>query len=212
MKADFTNISRGKKGVNKAVRELFIVFIVLGLICLCSCEKPQKATEQGLDVEIYEESEYYKITREKDGFYCYFYNNAEQVKVEGPLNKLPKVIEVHSGLIRFTVQSGTGIGTQWGYYYDTKRNVFSELFPSIYDQTETKTVFVENNKVVIKDIFDQKKYYKVIGIDEEKFSKVAEPIIGVEFVDNGHSVMIVYFSGNDYKEITETFKIEEEKK
>ena len=193
---------------------LIILISVFSLICFSSCKSILKNTQTDFvnrsssNMEIYEESKYYKIVRENENIYCHFYNNnSKEVRIEGPLNKLPKVITFDNGLLRFTLQAGTGIGTQWGFFYDTNHDVFSDTFHCIHDQNENKLVFVESNKVIVRDIFDETKYYKEFIIDSDSFSKVAEPIINITFVQNGNAIEVTCLSGDDYKEITEIFTL-----
>lgn len=196
------------------VSTIMLLFIFC-LTFLCSCKCIQKEPQMGLsendnsDEKIYEESKYYKIVCKNECFYCYFYNkDSKEVRVEGPLNKLPKVITLDNGLLRFTLQTGTGIGTQWGFFYDATQDIFSDIYQCIYDQNDNKFVFSEANKVIVRDIFDEEKYYKELIINKESFSKVAEPIIDVEFVQAGNAIKIIYLTGDDYKEVTEIFTLE----
>lgn len=160
------------------------------------------------DVETTEETAYYKIVYSDFMYYYYIFDeNHNVVKSDGPLNREPRISMVNDHLIRFTSQSGTGIGTQWGYYYDTKADVFSRIFQSIYDQWDSKVTYVEGKKVVVRDIFDKTEYYQEISSFKNTFSEVAEPITNVEFVNDGTSIEVSYLVGLDCKEVAETIKL-----
>ena len=154
--------------------------------------------------EIIEESDYYKLVRNGTLLYCYFYDdNHTEVKKEGPLAKMPRITTVQNGLVKFTVQAGTGIGTRWGYYYDTEKNIFSEKFGGIFDECEDKVACVGLNKVIVSNIFDSSKYYKEFSEFSYPFSQVATPITNVKFSSDGNSIIVSYLTGEDYQEVTE---------
>ena len=158
--------------------------------------------------ETIEETKYYKIIYSDFTYYYYIFDeNHNVVKSGGPLNREPHISMVNNRLIKFTLQSGTGIGTQWGYYYDTKADVFSRIFQSIYDQCDGKVVYREEKKVIVRDIFDKTEYYQEILSFKKPFSKVAEPITNVKFVNDGTNVEVSYLTGVDYKEVVEIIKL-----
>ncbi len=200
-----------------------IVYIIFTCMILSSCEFKGDFTysdtvnnsidepvlhETISDEEILEETEYYKIIRSNGLYYSYFFNSHHQlVKIDGPLQKIPEIVLTDDGFIRFAIQAGTGIGTQYGYYYDMNRNIFSEVFQSIYDQNNCKVAYGEHDKVIVRNIFDKTKYYKEISVFDKAFSKVAKPIINAEFSSDGKSITIKYLTGPDYREVSENFAI-----
>lgn len=156
------------------------------------------------NAETIEETEYYKIIYYDFMYYYYIFDESHNVvKSDGPLNREPHISMVNNHLIKFTLQSGTGIGTQWGFYYDTKADVFSRIFQSIYDQWDSKVAYVEAKKVIVRDIFDKTEYYQEISSFKNTFSEVAEPITNIKFVNDGTSIEVSYLTGLDYKEVTE---------
>lgn len=160
------------------------------------------------NVETIEETEYYKIIYSDFMYYYYLFDeNHNVVKSGGPLNREPHISMVNDHLIKFTLQSGTGIGTQWGYYYDTKADVFSRIFQSIYDQWDSKVAYGEVKKVIVRDIFDKTVYYQEISSFKKPFSEVAEPITNVKFVNDGTSIKVSYLTGLDYKEVAEIINL-----
>lgn len=160
------------------------------------------------DVDVIEETQFYKIIYSDSMYYYYIFNeNHDVVKSDGPLNKEPHISMVNDHLIRFTLQAGTGIGTQWGYYYDTIIDTFSPIFQSIYDQCDGKVAYGEVGKIIIRDIFDQTKYYQEISSFRKPLSVAAEPIIKSQFVNGGTGIKVTYLTGPDYEEVTETIDL-----
>lgn len=153
-------------------------------------------------------SHYYEIIQSDLLYYCYFYDyNRNIVRTEGPLTKIPHVEFVDESVVRFTLQAGTGIGTQWGYFYDTQSGVFSDTFQSIYDQADGKVVYTEGKHVIVRNIFDEAAYCKVFSVFGQPFSEVVDPFVEICFAEDGSYVEITYLSGSDYIEITETFQL-----
>ena len=169
-------------------------------------EKNVDETNSEIIGEIVEESEYFKLIRSNLLYYCYFYdNNNEVVKEEGPMGKLPKITVVEANILKFTLQAGTGTGTRWGYYYDTENTIFSTVFTGIFDEYDGKVACVGLNKVVVSDIFDSSKYYKEFSEFTYSFSPSATPITNIEFSEDGKSIVVSYLTGSDYQEVTEIF-------
>lgn len=157
---------------------------------------------------IVQSGQYYEITKCGHLYYCCFYNKTgNQIKAVGPLTRLPEVVLVDATLLRFTYQAGTGIGTQWGFYYDFNSEKLSEVFQSIADQQEGKVAYFLKNMVVVQDIFEKQNYYKEFSEFMRPLSKVAEPFVNAQFLDNNDDIEISYLSGNDYQETTETLPL-----
>lgn len=160
------------------------------------------------DCETVEETEFYKITYSNSMYYYYIFDDSyNTVKSDGPLSRKPHIQIINNHLIRFTSQAGTGIGTQWGFYYDIKKDVFSRVFNSIYDQTDEKVAYRNSNKIIIRDIFDKTNYYQEISSFKKPLANTVDPITNAKFSKDGKNIVITYFAGSDYEEITEIFDI-----
>ncbi|MCL2152662.1 MAG: hypothetical protein FWH57_06875 [Oscillospiraceae bacterium] len=210
--------------MNKVILMICICFLTQFVLSACATssdsqnqslpnEEPssfsQRALTEGIDnARIIEETEFFKLVWSDYLFYYYIYdNNHTVVKSEGPLSRQPR-ISIVDDLVKFTLQSGTGLGTQWGYFYDTKRDVFSEILYCIHDQFNGKVALVKSDKVIIRDIFSESKYYQEITTFNEPFSKMIDPIDSVSFIDDGESIEVIYFTGDNYQEVTEIFKLD----
>lgn len=161
-------------------------------------------TEKVIDEKVIDEDIYYKITYSDYMFYYYIFDKNHNIaRADGPLNRHPRIIMADEQLVRFTLQAGTGIGTLWGYYYDVKNDAFSEIFQCIYDQCNGMVALGGVGKVIVRDIFDDKKYYYEISCFKYPFAKSCLPITEVVFTNDGKSVEITYLTGDDYKEVSE---------
>lgn len=217
MRDDSTNINDKEVTVMKAKLRYVIAYILLALM-LFGCSKKNNATIVNNDAvsnqesinskyeNVVEPKEYYRIIQKDSLFYARFYDDyGTLIKEEGPLAKMPTVTVVGANLIKFTVQAGTGVATQWGYYYDTENLVFSDVFEGIFDESENKVACVGLNKVIVSNIFDSSKYYKEFSEFSYPFSQVATPITNIEFSQDCKSIKVSYLTGEDYEEVTEVF-------
>ena len=158
--------------------------------------------------EIIEDTQYYKIIHSGFMFYYYIFDeNHDVVESDGPLDRQPCISMVDDHLVRFTLQAGTGIGTQWGYYYDTKRDVFSRIFQSIFDQSDGKVAFGGLDKIIVRDIFDKTTYCREFTEFKNELSDAVDPFVNVEFVNDSTQIQVTYLTGKDYNEITEIIEL-----
>lgn len=200
---------------------LLLSFIIVCILCtsilcitisICSERKNEDTNyytiiENLKNAKITEETDYYQVVySDYLYYYCIFNSEHQVVKYDGPLNKEPH-LSVVNNMVKFTLQAGTGIGTQWGYYYDIHKGIFSEVFKSIYDENQDLVVYSDVNKVIIRNIFDKKIYYKEISEFEKTFSNVAKPIIDIKFINDGKSIKITYLTGSDYQKFTEVIDL-----
>ena len=154
------------------------------------------------------QKEYFRVSHDEMLFYCEFYDSDHNViRTEGPFSREPHVIFVDDILIRFTIQAGTGKGTQWGYYYNTETACFSETFQSIFDEDAGIVAYAKGNKVVVRDIFDKEIYYQEFQDFSYSFSQVVEPFVAVRLDVNAKQIEITYLSGPNYEKITDIFEL-----
>jgi len=151
----------------------------------------------------------YEITQ-REGLYSYaLFDKDGNIAKEGTnLTKLPNIQSIENGVIRLTIQAGTGIGTQWGFYYDQESNTTSEIYHCIFDEKNGIVAHATKDKIVVESIFKTEDfYYKEIDSFQQPFSVVAFPFISAEFSEYGDKICVSYYSGTDYVETTEIFSI-----
>ena len=190
------------------MKKLFIICsIILGVyVCFLTCSFlfTGAVSESNKGKEVIEETEFFKITRSNyEYYYCIYDKNHNIIKSDGPLNKKPDIILIKDGFIRFTLQTGTGVATQWGYFYDIEDDKFSRIFQSIYDQYDRKVIYGSLNKLIVSDIFNNSQYYKEISTFSRPLSKTADSIVDAKFIKDGNSIEISYMTGEDYEIVTE---------
>lgn len=173
-------------------RLCIICLIIFGLFAyILIFLSPVKKPTLNNEYEEIEKTEFFKITRLDSEYYYYIYDrNHNIVKSDGPLIKNPNIILTEDNLIQFTLQTGTGSATQWGYFYDIEGNEFSPIFQSIYDEHNKIVIYGGLNKLIISDIFDNTRYYKEISTFSSPLSKTADPIIDAKFIKNSNSIKV----------------------
>lgn len=190
----------------------FAVICVISSCCFISFLKFKNISSHTAETIVVYEEKNYRIERRDLMYYYYIYdNNGNLVKSEGPLPREPHIKIIGEQLLRVTTQAGTGRSTQGGYYYDISNDRFSQVFYSIFDETENLVAFGGYKGIVIRDIFDISKYCYTIYplILTEPLSPVVEPIIDVEIINCGASIEIVYLSGDDFHEIREIIDLDQ---
>ncbi|MBE6765027.1 MAG: hypothetical protein E7546_03990 [Ruminococcaceae bacterium] len=197
------------------MKKIILILASLLMVLLCACadrtDEPLDAQDNTAaasqsDAEVLEENKYYKITSQ-DFMYSYLlYDDESEVVKTETVNKRPHIDVVDGDIVRVVFQSGTGIGTQQGYYYDPKNDVFSQTFSAIFDDCSGVVAHGTGNRVIVRDIFSDTVYAEIEAFSKP-FAEVAYPFVGAQFSSDGSSIDITYISGDHYEEITENFKL-----
>lgn len=155
---------------------------------------------------IVEETTYYRVT-ENGGLYGYvvFDKNGNTVRTEENLTRQPSFEILDDGFLQIRTQTGSSIATNAFVYYDIENDVFSDVFPCVFDECNGRVVYVTDNKVIVQDILDKNVFYLEITSFREEFAPVAFPFRDVEFINDGASICVKYRAGSDYADQTEYF-------
>lgn len=155
--------------------------------------------------EIVEEEKYYKLVKSSASYYYEIYDeNGVTIEKSKMYPKPPKLSMPNEHLVKCTYQTGTGLSTQWGFYYDTERDVLSRKFiGGIHDEYEDKIIYGGRYKLIVRNIFDKTDYYYEISTFKYPFAKTVEPFRNAEFIDGGSKIEVTYLTGENYEEVTE---------
>lgn len=190
---------------------MLVTLILSSLSCSKPFESSGKATEQESprptavnevppdDRTVYEDKYYRVYVENSEYYYCIYDETGEVVDSGSTSSRLPHISLIDDHTVKFTLQTGTGLGTQWGYYYNAERDVRSRIFMCIYDEYGGKTVYGDVERIIVRDIFDKTKYYREISSFKNPLSDSVEPIINANFINNGRSVKVIYLTGKDYQ-------------
>ena len=125
---------------------------------------------------------------------------------QGTATRPPQITVLDNSLLKFSLQTGTGLSTQWGFYYNINTNQKSQKFICVYDEYNNKVAYGLQKKIVIQNIFDTREYQEISDF-VEPLSDIAEPIIGAEFIDGGKKLVVHYYT-KDELETAQTFSVQ----
>lgn len=186
--------------------------LLCALVLLCSCtaqtqNAPNKAsvTSAVRVPQVIADEDYYKITETDNGFQYMVYDNDQNVIEHGTSTRLPEIGFIDASTLRFSLQTGTGRSTQWGFYYDTATGRKSQMFSWVFDEYGGKIAYGEKGSIVVQSIFDE--------ADRQVFSDFNPPldaapdaIISAEFSQDGKQLLVRYFAP-DGTESTQRFTV-----
>ncbi len=158
------------------------------------------------------ENEYYKIYtgQNEDDRYLFYYDlynkDKDLIKSECTYMNQPDIILLDNSIIKISVQNGTGLDTQWTYYYDINTEMFSPIYYHVLEESQRYVSYFENSKVIVCDMFSEGLYKKEIHLTNE-LSATTEPIKNVYFSEDMKTIEITYYTKNDFNEITEIVEL-----
>ena len=192
----------------KSYISIFVVALSL-LLCLCGCKNgnTQNINEDTAPVkntvDSYDISKFYKVIQKDDSTFDYnvFDTDGEILDSETSV-RLPSFKATGDYLMQLSVQTGTGLSTNYAKYYDLKNRKTSETFHYVLTAKDNYVVCADyrNGKhiIIVQDIFDKEKYYYEYEL--ENVSPVAADFaVDGNFNEKGN-ISITYLSGEDYKE------------
>ena len=196
----------------KSYISIFVVALSL-LLCLCGCKNgnTQNINEDTAPVkntvDSYDISKFYKVIQKDDSTFDYNVFDTEGEILDSETSvRLPSFKATGDYLMQLSVQTGTGISTNYAKYYDLKNSKTSKTFNYVLTAKDNYVVCADyrNGKhiIIVQDIFDKEKYYKEYEL--ENVSPVA-----ADFAVEGHfnekgNINITYLSGENYKETNYT--------
>ena len=154
-----------------------------------------------------DESKFYKVIQKDDSTFDYNVFDTDGEILDSETSVRPPYFKaIGDYLMQLSVQTGTGISTNYAKYYDLKNSKTSETFNYVLTAKDNYVVCADyrNGKhiIIVQDIFDKEKYYKEYEL--ENVSPVA-----ADFAVEGHfnekgNINITYLSGENYKETNYT--------
>lgn len=200
MKRNFINTSR-KFRIFVVLCTIAILFVGCGSYSYDS--SPKKNSEECV---IISESKYYEIIKYNNMYYYTIFNkNGDTSEKSDFFPKKPEIL-MQDELIKVSYQSGTGLSTEWNYYYDIENDRFSKYFYSVYDKYNETIAYRSQNEIIIENIFEDENH-KEIKDFSHPLSLTTEPFIDVKFNENGTILKVTYLTGDDYQEVTEYFDL-----
>lgn len=154
--------------------------------------------------KFYDPLDMYSITKNDDATYAYQVvdQNGKVLFSKDDATREPKVEQVNSHILGLTVQTGTGLSTNWAVYCDVENSKVSETFQYVLMAQGDYVIYAnyENGEhsVIVQNIFDRSAYYQKHTLPS--CSPAAGDIVtGAK--PNGQGLAVVtYLTGSDHKE------------
>ena len=160
----------------------------------------------------YDESfDFYTITKNDNGIYSVEITdkNGNSLFSKQDLTKEPCVEQVNRRILGLTVQTGTGLSTNWAIYCDVENSKVSETCYYVLLAQGDYVIYAnrenDEHSIIVQNIFDKSKYYKKHILTD--CSPVAADFTTGEKLNGEGVAIITYLTGDDYaeKEITINF-------
>lgn len=136
--------------------------------------------------------------------YTIYNTQGKKIYENDGLNKEPVIEELDDEIISIGTSAGTGLYIV--QYYDKLNARVSDVFTNPLDLKGKKVIYFDKNKLVVQNIFNKSNYYNEIKLNTTDMAVPNNAIKSAEFIDDD-TIRVIYFSGTDYKEVTETFHL-----
>ena len=155
--------------------------------------------------------ELYTCTQNKDNSYsCQVLSQTGDVLFsEDNLRREPHAEELNDHTLGLTVQTGTGLSTNWAVYCDTQNGLTSEIFHYVLLAQEDYVVYADyqdgEHKIVVQNLFDKAQYYEEIPLTD--CSPVAGDVVLSAKPDGDGYAVVTYRKGSEYTETQLTISL-----
>lgn len=191
------------------MRKCLLPGLILCLCALCACGTAGEtaASEQSAgQAQVLLQTDYAEILTQ-DGQYIYTVCGSSGEVIEHGDSTRPPEITMDGQLLTFSLQTGTGASTRWGFFYDFANGVKSEPFTYIYDVQGSLVAYGDGQSVVVQDIFDPAAYRQTFSDFSPPLADIAEPVLSAAFTEDGAGLKVLYASGEDLHEETQRFSL-----
>ncbi|MBO5196579.1 MAG: hypothetical protein J6C03_05735 [Clostridia bacterium] len=111
----------------------------------------------------------------------------------------PNFQMISEDILRVYTQAGTGLSTRTNRYFDVEKELVSEEYTCVLNETDSLVAYGEFNgttySLIVKDIFHGS-YKKEFSLDNIA-ANIVDPIISAEFSDDSKYITVTYFVGNN---------------
>lgn len=153
--------------------------------------------------EIEQDSRYSCVAVE-DGFEITFYSNTNEEILSEYYPKEPTIRQITENI--FEIRISVGSPAAYVFYVDTDNAEASETFFNPLLIGDCYVAYMEDGKLILRDIFHEESLYMAISRD---FTKTADPIsaiIAIEMQDR-ETITLSYYKGEDFEETSEIITI-----
>lgn len=185
------------------MKKMIQILLVVGTLCFAREYGQRQLDEEQNSAAVPENDQGHDdvICREvPEGYELVLYNkeNEEVFSMVYPCE--PWIVNISEDVLEIGVS--TGNPSRYAFYFDKQNAKISETFfnPILFDNRYV--AYMEENKLILEDIFGEGILYEKIARD---YSKMADPISAVdsiEILENG-DVLLQYYKGEDMELVSE---------
>lgn len=149
--------------------------------------------------------EYYKLSKNNDESYTFIlYDNAKNIIHQETVEKEPYINFVDEKVIRVTHSVGSSLN--YTYFYDIVKGEISQVYENALLIEKDLVVYMNDNVLIISNIFDKNIYYKEIKRDFSQTAVPSSAILRIKFV-GPNKIQLNYLEGKNLTEKSETIDL-----
>lgn len=195
---------------------LVILAFIVGYLCGFNSHKSPQTSSGGDETSGHTEATFdlaqcYSVTYNGDFTYCYQVTDQQGnvLLCDDHSAREPSIEQVDTNILGVTIQTGTGLSSNWAIYCDVEKGQISETFQYVLGAQGNYVIYVtyenKQHSIVVQDIFDKVAYCQTYLL--ENCSPVAaDVVVSCAFNGNG-TATITYLTGEDYTETDLTIGI-----
>ena len=184
----------------KAKKLCLIILVFVYLLTLSACNNNSHIADTEEESISAQSDSYYTISTNEDLTYSYKITakNGDVLFSDDNSPREPHIDQVSANILSVTIQTGTGLSTNWAVFCDIENAKTSETFQYVLGAKDSYVFYVEfedgNHRLVVQDIFDSNIYRKTYTL--QNCSSIADPICELTFDGEGKAT-ITYLTGTE---------------
>ena len=213
-------------GISMKAKIIFLVIILFQVVIFAACDyrinetksptitvipinkietnSPTITVKPGNMNDIDSIKSYYHIIKDKKGYTVKFYNKNKKVVYKVDYPKEPYIEAIDKDILQIGISLGSP--NSYVFFFNTKTSEVSDTYNNPILIKNGKIIIVQNDKLIVSDLFNKSKYYQEIVRDFSKTAVPSNSIISADFT-NTKSLSISYLKGNDMIETQEVIEL-----
>lgn len=190
--------------MNNIYKRLFLI-LVIGIGVLASAIIIRIiANEYAEDWCEVEQNNRYTCIAIEEGFEISFYSKTNEMFFSEWYPKEPAISQVTENVFEICISVGSS--ASYIFYLDIEKAEISETFFNPLLFGDCCVAYMDDDKLILRDIFNENLLYMTISRD---FTKTADPMSAILAIDmrDEETITLSYYKGEDYEEISEIITI-----
>ncbi len=133
-------------------------------------------------------------------------NDGNVTRKDGPFAVVPDVNQINDNIVEVRILRGNDLYSI-NAYYNVETEKFFDIIKCYGDSFENLVAYVNEGRVIVRDIFDVNNYYKEFSSFELPFDPLAKSIKAVNFAKDGKSIPVLYSVKNTGENTSEIIEL-----